>query len=165
MRYAIAKNNKEDYGLVVLSLLASEQEALRKMEFSTLNHEAFQTHMFNMESEFVPEALNMKVHYKTTHTAGDGGQGNFRKTFRTVRELWIWGDDTYPDMDIKRHLLAHLYIIGWQGGYLFPSHEELRNPPADGIYKTFITEEQLYRWVKNTMGNMFLINLFYAMFY
>ena len=100
MRYAIAKNNKEDYGLVVLSLLASEQEALRKMEFSTLNHEAFQTHMFNMESEFVPEALNMKVHYKTTHTAGDGGQGNFRKTFRTVRELWIWGDDTYPDMDI-----------------------------------------------------------------
>jgi hypothetical protein len=82
MRYAIAKNNKEDYGLVVLSLLASEQEALRKMEFSTLNHEAFQTHMFNMESEFVPEALNMKVHYKTTHTAGDGGQGNFRKTFR-----------------------------------------------------------------------------------
>jgi hypothetical protein len=32
----------------------------------------------------------------------------------------------------------HINLIGIKGGYLFPSAAELKNPPADGIYKTTI---------------------------
>jgi hypothetical protein len=31
----------------------------------------------------------------------------------------MWGDDSFGDVDIKRHLFAFLYAIGWKGGYLF----------------------------------------------
>jgi hypothetical protein len=50
---------------------------------------------------------------------------------------------------LKRHLLAYLYVIGWKGGYLFPSMDELYNPPADGKYKTMMTESTLYSSLKD----------------
>lgn len=30
----------------------------------------------------------------------------------------------------------YLYVIRWKGGSLFPTEQELKNPPFDGIYKT-----------------------------
>jgi len=32
-----------------------------------------------------------------------------------------------------------LDLIGYKGGYIFPSHHELSFPPEDGIYKTSIS--------------------------
>jgi len=73
-----------------------------------------------------------------------------------TRYLKIWGDDECPDMDLKRMLLAYLYGIGWKGGNLFPSKEEIQNPPADGIYTTHISEDDLLKFAgeifKNVLG-------------
>jgi len=46
-------------------------------------------------------------------------------------------------MDVIRHLFAFLYAINWKGGFLFPSRAEINDPPADGIYKTMIGEDEL----------------------
>jgi hypothetical protein len=56
----------------------------------------------------------------------------------------LWGDDECPDIDVKCLLLAYLYVINWKGGSLFPSKEELENPPEDGVYKTFLSKDDLY---------------------
>jgi hypothetical protein len=37
------------------------------------------------------------------------------------------------------HLLAYIYLIGYKGGHLFPTDQELKNRPTDGIYKTYKT--------------------------
>lgn len=59
-------------------------------------------------------------------------------------------------MDLKRILLAYLYGIGWKGGNLFPSKEEIQHPPADGIYTTHISEDDLLKLAgdifKNVLG-------------
>ena len=60
------------------------------------------------------------------------------------RYLYLWGDDDCPLVDLKRILLAYLYAIGWKGGALFPTKAEINDPPADGIYKTRMTENDLY---------------------
>jgi len=64
--------------------------------------------------------------------------------FSCWRYLYLWGDDKCPDLDLKRFLLAYLYIIGWKGGSLFPSKDELKNPPANGIFTTFMEEDDMY---------------------
>lgn len=51
-------------------------------------------------------------------------------------------------MDTKRLLMAYLYSIKWKGGPIFPSQEEIKNPPPDGIYKTKLTEDDLYGTLK-----------------
>lgn len=61
-----------------------------------------------------------------------------------MRHAYIHGDDEVPEIDLIRHLLAYIYMIGWKGGFLFPSQDELNNPPADGIYKTCVTDDDLY---------------------
>ena len=60
----------------------------------------------------------------------------------------MFGDDSCPDVDVKRHLLAFLYSINWKGGSLFPSRDEIDNPPVDGVYKTSIEEEELVSYLK-----------------
>ena len=64
--------------------------------------------------------------------------------YSSLRYLYLWGDDKCADVDLKRLLLAYLYVIKWKGGTLFPSKEELANPPQDGIYKTHLAEKDLY---------------------
>lgn len=55
----------------------------------------------------------------------------------------IWGDETEVDIDLKRYLLIHIYSIGWKGGFLFPTKDEILNRPDDGIFTTCITESGL----------------------
>jgi len=68
--------------------------------------------------------------------------------FACWRTLYIWGDDAHADVDLKRNLLGYLYAIGWKGGYLFPAQDELKNPPTDGVYKSCLSEDDLYRSLK-----------------
>lgn len=67
---------------------------------------------------------------------------------RGSRFHYIWGDDEYPDLDLKRNLICYLYLIGWKGGFMFPSSDELANPPADGIYTTQMCESDAYTTLK-----------------
>jgi hypothetical protein len=51
--------------------------------------------------------------------------------------LWTWKNDETPTIFcFVRHLLIHVYICGIQGGFLFPTQDELYNHPVDGIFKT-----------------------------
>jgi hypothetical protein len=124
-------------------LLLSIDLFLRKMEFQSLNEENFNTNMFVLSGENIIEALNVKVKGKKKKKKKKG-PGDKEPCWRY---LYIWGDDQYPDLDLKRHLLAFLYIIQWKGGNLFPSKEELLNPPEDGIYKTLMDENDMYKEV------------------
>jgi hypothetical protein len=56
----------------------------------------------------------------------------------------------YAHDDITMHcgvrgLMGYIVAAGIKGGYMFPSEKELKNPPADGIFKTTITAKELYK--------------------
>ena len=126
-------------------LLMSIELFLRKMEYSSLAGENFNLNMFVMSDEYVCDALNIKVKGKKKRKKKRKGLNDFYPCWRT---LYIWGDDTYADIDLKRHLLGFLYCIGWKGGTLFPTKKELENPPANGIYTTSMSEDELYQSLK-----------------
>ena len=50
--------------------------------------------------------------------------------------LRLSADHEFPDLCPIRHLMVYMYLLSWKGGYLFPTQEEMENPPEDGIYKT-----------------------------
>jgi hypothetical protein len=52
-----------------------------------------------------------------------------------------------------RHLMAYIYMIGWKGGFLFPSAKELAIPPTDGVYKTCISADELRTEVAAILTN------------
>ena len=52
--------------------------------------------------------------------------------------LKVVTDREYPDLDAVSVLLVYLWLIGWKGGYLFPSSGEIRSQPDNGIYSTTI---------------------------
>lgn len=137
--YCISSNDNFLFELFVC-LLTSIELFLRKMEFSHLHEDSFNTHMSVMSGDFLIEALNLKVDGKRKRTKNLGPNDGPP----TIRYLYLWGDDLCPDLDLKRHLLAYLYAIGWKGGYLFPSKKELESPPPDGVYQTYIQEHELY---------------------
>ena len=148
--YCVNSNDAFLLGIFVL-LLTSIDLFLRKMEFSSLHEDNFNTEMFVLTDEFVIEALNLKVKGKKKCKKKKQGLNEQSSCYRY---LYMWGDDAYPDLDLKRHLLAYLYIINWKGGYLFPSKEELQKPPADGIYKTRLQECDLYQVLKHIFANV-----------
>jgi hypothetical protein len=145
--YAVATNDiwiMEVYTLLLLSI----DLFLRKSEYSSISSENFNTKLFLLTDHFVIEALNVSVKGKRTQTKE---RRSLRDKYARWRKLWIHGDNRCPDVDTKRHLLAFLYAIKWKGGCLFPSIKELKDPPADGVYKTFMREEDLI----NTLRSLF----------
>ena len=48
----------------------------------------------------------------------------------------LYEDSNYPAFCPIRHLLIYVHMAGIKSGYLFPSVAELKNPPADGHFKT-----------------------------
>lgn len=143
-RWVTANNNV--FGFEVFTLLLMSIELfLRKAEYSSLSGDNFNEGLFLLSDKYVPEALNLSVKGKRTNRKEKKGKAD---VFAHWRKLWIFGDDTCPDVCLKRHLLAFLYCIEWKGGMLFPSRDELENPPKDGIYKTCIGEEDLMATLK-----------------
>ena len=142
--YAASSNDIFWMEIYVL-LLMSIELFLRKMEYTSLTLENFNQNMFVMSDDFVVEALNLKVKGKKKRKKKKKATNDNYPCWRT---LYIWGDDQYPDVDLKRHLMAFLYCIGWKGGTLFPTKRELHNPPSDGIYTTTMSEDDLYYALK-----------------
>ena len=60
----------------------------------------------------------------------------FGKADNNWVKLMIWSDNDCPELCPIRHLLVYLYLAGAKEGYLFPSEEELHNPPENGEYTT-----------------------------
>ena len=151
-------------------LLVSISMFLRKFEFSSLEESNFQIDAFSMVGEYIVDALHLKVLGKSVRDKdrGTSSQLFFSKfclqfsthqplpnqtyqfapglaeRYNSFRYLNLWSNEQAPDLDPIRHLFCYLYIIGWKGGSLFPSHEEIKNPPRDGVYKTKLSESELY---------------------
>ena len=142
--YAASSNDIYWMEIYVL-LLMSIELFLRKMEYSSLTVDNFNTNMFVMSDEYVVEAFNLKVKGKKKRKKKKKATND---TYPCWRSLYVWGDDQYPDIDLKRHLMAFLYCLEWKGGTLFPTKAEIYNPPSDGIYKTTMSEEDLYSSLK-----------------
>lgn len=142
--YCIASNDRYLYGLFALALLAIDL-FLRKTEFSSLHEDNFMQYMSVISKGDDPDSLVFKVKGKGKRTRHRGPLEDQER----YRYLHLWGDSRYPDICARRHLLAFLYTINWKGGYLFPSEEELKNPPPDGIYKTNIGEDDLCKAFSN----------------
>ena len=63
--------------------------------------------------------------------------------------LKLIADYEYPDLCIVRLLLVYLYLLKWKGGTIFPSEEEINNPPPDGIYTTKICYAKGMKFVQD----------------
>lgn len=154
--YCISSNNPHLFCIFVM-LLTSIELFLRKMEFTSLHSDNFNTDMFVFTAENVFDALNIKVKGKKKRKKKKRGLATDNATTDGApvwRYLYIWGDDACPDLDLKRHLMAYLYCIKWKGGYLFPSQDEINNPPQDGVYKTCLSEHDLYKSLEFIFTNI-----------
>ena len=145
IREYVSSSNDIFWFEIYVLLLMSIELYLRKMEYSSLTLENFNKEMFVMRGEFDVKALNLKVKGKKKRKKKKKAVND---TYPCWRTLYIWGDTTYADVDLKRHLLAYLYCIKWKGGTLFPTKKELENPPQDGIYTTHMSEDELYKSLK-----------------
>jgi hypothetical protein len=117
--YLVSRNDIFDLMFYCI-MLFSARAYLRKSE-----HLGIQMNQFNQNLTVIPfgfvEGLNWWV---------------FGKTDKQRRYLWTWKDDETPTFCFVRHLLIYVYICEIRGGFLFPTQEELRNPPDDGIFET-----------------------------
>jgi hypothetical protein len=121
--FLIGKNTIGDLMMYCI-MLFSARAYLRKSEQLGVKGES----AFNQELTVIPdgrlEGLNWKV---------------FGKTDQEFRYFFTWKDDDTPEFCFVRHLLILVYVSNWKGGYLFPTMEELDNPPENGIYVTDYT--------------------------
>lgn len=141
--HCIHSNDKFKFGFYSLLLVACDL-ALRRIEYSSLHEANFKTDASVLRQDFHVDAFCLAVKTKRKMT----GNGRSRVTCPTdnqasIRNLYLWGDDICGDIDAKRFLIAHLYSINWKGGYLYPTKKEIDKPPEDGIYKTYIKEDEL----------------------
>jgi hypothetical protein len=59
----------------------------------------------------------------------------------------VWADEENKELCPLLHLQVYAYLIGIQGGNLFPTKDELNDPPADGVYQTWMSYDHfLYRF-------------------
>ena len=103
-------------------LLLGIKQFLRNEEEATLTNDSFVKELAIVSSAGV-KALSMKVCGKA-----DDEEKHF----------WVWSDDENPEFCPVRHLLIYLDLIGYKGGYIFPTHHEISFPPTDGIFTTSI---------------------------
>jgi hypothetical protein len=70
--------------------------------------------------------------------------------------LKLVADHEYPELCPVRHLLVYLHLIGWKGGFLFPSEEELSSPPSDGIFTTRIDYKPFLKHIQRLCNDVLL---------
>ena len=86
--YCVNSNDPFHFGLFCV-LLLSIDVFLRKVEFQSLSSDNFNSNLFVMTGEFLPEALNLKVKGKIKKTKNqDPGNSGAPNT----RFLHLWGE-------------------------------------------------------------------------
>ena len=71
------------------------------------------------------------------------------------KTLTLWPDDENPSLCPVRHLLVYIYWIKLKKGPLFPTSEELDNPPSDGHYKTYLDYQTYMNQVTTSCTELF----------
>jgi hypothetical protein len=67
------------------------------------------------------------------------------KTDKKYHTLTLWRNHENTQFCPVAHLLIYIYVIDLRKGPLFPSSEELKQKPIDGVYKTYL----IYSTFKN----------------
>ena len=116
----------------VIDILATKQ-ALRHDEFHNIHENDFLPELFEITDDRI-DALAFQVYGKCDNR---------------WCQLKLHSDHATTDLCPVRALLVYLHLIGWKGGYIFPSQEELSNPPCDFVYKTHIDYQCFLKDLKN----------------
>jgi hypothetical protein len=70
--------------------------------------------------------------------------------------LFLWNDEECPEFCPVSILLCYVYCAGLNGGFLFPSEEELKTPPDNGVFVTqlsySITMSRMNKIAKQVLG-------------
>lgn len=115
----------------VITILAV-QLALRQDEFHNIHEKQFLPEHFQIDTARI-EALAFQV---------------CDRRDQRWYPMKIYADHDTKDFCPVRALVIYLYLIGWKGGYIFPTSEELQDPPSDRIYKTHIDNERFLEDLK-----------------
>jgi len=78
----------------------------------------------------------------------------FGKTDPRWFQMKLYADHTCPEFCPVRALGIYMYLTGTKGGYLFPTPQELLNPPTDGVYKTCIDYKNFLNALKELCQNV-----------
>ena len=81
---------------------------------------------------------------------------NVGKTDKVIKTMTLWRDHQNPKFCPVLHLQLYMYLIGWRGGQLFPSTEELKKVPADGVFKTTFGSQNFDQRLKDIAKKLFL---------
>lgn len=103
-------------------IICAVKQAWRHDDYYDLEFDKMLPEHFEIRPDFI-SALAMEVN-------GKADQGWIQQK--------LHADNEYPELCPVRPLLIYMHVIGVQGGFLFPSDDELSHPPDDGIYKTTI---------------------------
>jgi len=137
--HLISSNDVRKFQLFVL-LLTSIELFLRKKEFTQMHEDHCKQNMSIFVAPSTCDNLLFAIHGKRKKAGRRGAHQT-----SVIRNMYMWGDDTCQDLDLKRLLLAHLCSINWKGGCIFPSWDEIRDPPEDGVHVTTIKESEMHR--------------------
>jgi hypothetical protein len=102
-------------------LLRAEEAVDEDGKADGLREESIQKDVTSVTNDGVVECIGLQV------------KGKYDKVMKT---LTLWNDEINHQFDAVDHLLVFLYLINWRGGSFFPTEEEIKNPPKDGVYKT-----------------------------
>ena len=119
--HLLSTRNPVDLQMWVIAIVATKL-GLRHDEFHKMTSMEFLPEYFEIPaSDERIDALAVKV---------------FGKSDSNWVPLKLHADHVYPDLCPVRPLLVYMHLLGMKGGFIFPSAEEIKNPPYDGIYKT-----------------------------
>ena len=65
-------------------------------------------------------------------------------TIQKSRTMTMWFDKKVKEFCPVSHLLGYVYLLNYKGGHLFPTLQELQDPPQDGVYKTWLDEQTFH---------------------
>ena len=117
----LSTNSIIDLQMFVIAICATKL-AYRHDEFHKLSSDLFLPEYFEIDDNRI-DALAIKV------------KGKCDKTWIPFK---LHADHMHTDLCPLRPLLVYMHILGIKGGFLFPTEEEIKNPPQDRIYKTVV---------------------------
>jgi hypothetical protein len=113
-------------------IICATKLGLRHDEFHELSADRFLPEHFEISDSRI-DALALKV---------------YGKCDTDWVMLKLHADHVYPDLCPVRPLLIYMHLLGIKGGFLFPTADEIKTPPVDGLYKTKVEYKIFLRQFK-----------------
>lgn len=146
----LSTNDPQDFQLCVL-ILISVRLFLRSSEASGDKTIVKKKPDGTETTEVVPTGIEMSAFMEDLAIIGcDGSVERLAikikgKTDQQMEILFLYCDEVNPALCPILHLLAYVHYFKIKAGHLFPSLEELKEPPANGNYVTYIKYQDLQK--------------------